>query len=106
VAKIIYVDVNGDRKECEVATGRSLMEGAIQHGVAGILAICGGSCACSTCHAYIDEAWMSKVGAASDIEDSTLELANERKPNSRLTCQIEVSDALNGMVVHVAQNDG
>ena len=102
---ITYIDVNGERHDCNVANGVSVMEGAIQNGIEGILAICGGSCACSTCHSYIDEAWMDKVGAADDIEDSTLELAVERKPNSRLTCQIEVTDALDGLVVHVAQND-
>ena len=104
--KIIYVDIDGARHECKVANGVSVMEGAVQNGVAGILAICGGSCACSTCHVYIDSAWTERAGAPSDIEDSTLELAYERKPNSRLSCQIEVSDALDGLVVHVAQNDG
>ena len=104
--KIIYVDINGGRHECNVANGVSVMEGAIQNGVPGILAICGGSCACSTCHTYIDPAWAERVGVASDIEESTLELAYDRKPNSRLSCQIEVSDALDGLVVHVAQNDG
>ena len=104
--KIIYVDIDGARHECKVANGVSVMEGAVQNGVAGILAICGGSCACSTCHVYIDSAWAERAGAASDIEDSTLELAYERKPNSRLSCQLEVSDALDGLVVHVAQNDG
>ena len=104
--KIIYVDIDGARHECNVAKGVSVMEGAIQNGVAGILAICGGSCACSTCHVYIDAAWADRAGAPADIEDSTLELAYDRKPNSRLSCQIEVSDALDGLVVHVAQNDG
>ncbi|MGE0858334.1 MAG: 2Fe-2S iron-sulfur cluster-binding protein [Gammaproteobacteria bacterium] len=103
--RIVYIDVNGERHECNVASGVSLMEGAIQNGIAGILAICGGSCACSTCHAYIDPAWTDKVGPASPIEESTLELAYDRKPNSRLTCQVQVSDALDGLVVHVAQND-
>lgn len=104
--KIVYVDVNGNRHECEVDNGLSVMEGAIQNNIEGILAICGGSCACSTCHSYIDEAWMEKVGGPDEIEDSTLELAFDRKPESRLTCQIEVTDALDGLVVHVAQNDG
>ncbi len=104
--KIIYVDINGARRECNVANGVSVMEGAIANGIAGILAICGGSCACSTCHTYIDPTWMDRVGPASDIEDSTLELAYDRKPNSRLSCQIEVTDKLDGLVVHVAQNDG
>jgi len=104
--RIIYVDVNGERRECEVAAGLSVMEGAVQHGIAGILAICGGSCACSTCHAYVDEAWLARVGPPDEIEDSTLELALDRRPNSRLTCQIKVSSALDGLIVQVAQNDG
>jgi 2Fe-2S ferredoxin len=103
--KITYVDVDGTRYDCEVASGLSLMEGAINNGVPGILAICGGSCACSTCHAYIDEAWAERVGGPNDIEDATLDLANDRRPTSRLTCQVQVDDALDGLVVHVAKND-
>lgn len=103
---ITYIDVNGKRHDCEVGVGLSVMEGAIQHGIDGILAICGGSCACSTCHAYVDEAWMTIVGQPNEIEDSTLDLAVDRQANSRLTCQIEVTPALDGLVVRVAQNDG
>jgi len=103
--KITYVDVDGTRYDCEVASGLSLMEGAINNGVPGILAICGGSCACSTCHAYIDEAWAERVGGPNDIEDATLDLANDRRPTSRLTCQVQVDDSLDGLVVHVAKND-
>lgn len=104
--KITYIDINGDARVCDVQAGISVMEGAIQNNVEGILAICGGSCACSTCHAYVDEAWMNAVGTPDEIEDSTLELAVDRRPNSRLTCQIEVTDALDGLVVRVANNDG
>ncbi len=103
--KITYIDLDGGRHLCEVANGLSVMEGAVANGVPGILAICGGSCACSTCHAYIDDAWAAKVGKANDIEDATLDLANERKPHSRLTCQITVNAELDGLVVHIAKND-
>ena len=103
--KITYVDVDGTRYDCEVASGLSLMEGAINNGVPGILAICGGSCACSTCHAYIDDAWAERVCGPNDIEDATLDLANDRRPTSRLTCQVEITDGLDGLVVHVAKND-
>ena len=103
--KNTYVDVDGTRYDCEVASGLSVMEGAINNGVPGILAICGGSCACSTCHAYIDDAWAERVGGPNDIEDATLDLANDRRPTSRLTCQVQVADALDGLVVHVAKND-
>lgn len=103
--KITYIDTDGSRHDCVVKNGLSVMEGAITNGVAGILAICGGGCACSTCHAYIDPAWVDRVGAPSEVESSTLDLANDRRPNSRLTCQIEVTDKLDGLVVHVAKND-
>jgi 2Fe-2S ferredoxin len=103
--KITYIDLDGTPHVCEVANGLSVMEGAVANGVPGILAICGGSCACSTCHAYVDDAWVARVGSPSDIEDATLDLANERKSNSRLTCQIQVRPELDGLVLHVAKND-
>lgn len=103
--KIIYVDAQGARHECEVESGLSVMEGAVRNGVPGIIAICGGGCACSTCHAYVDEAWMDRVDGPSTLEDATLGLAHDRRPTSRLTCQIEVKPELDGLVVHVAQND-
>jgi 2Fe-2S ferredoxin len=103
--KIVYIDLDGDRHECEVASGLSVMEGAIANSVPGILAICGGSCACSTCHAYVDDDWLTPAGAPNEIEDATLDLANERRPSSRLTCQIVVKPELDGLVVHIAKND-
>lgn len=105
MAKIIYVDVNDETHECEVDTGLSVMEGAILNNVPGILAVCGGSCACSTCHAYIDETWMEKVGGPDEIEDSTLDLALDRKPSSRLTCQIKVDESLDGLKIYIANNE-
>ena len=103
--KIIYVAPDGTRHETEVENGYSIMEGAINNNIDGIVAECGGACACATCHSYIDEAWISKLAEMDDMEDSMLDAAFERKDNSRLTCQIEVSDKLDGLVVHVAEND-
>ncbi|MEM7467218.1 MAG: 2Fe-2S iron-sulfur cluster-binding protein [Pseudomonadota bacterium] len=103
--KITYIDMDKTVHECQVDDGHTVMEGAILNNVPGILGICGGSCACSTCHAYIDDAWADKIGPPDDIEDSTLELALERKPNSRLTCQIKVDDSMDGLVVHIANNE-
>jgi 2Fe-2S ferredoxin len=103
--KIIYVTSDGERHEVEIENGYTVMEGAINNNIDGIVAECGGACACATCHSYIDEAWIEKVAAMDDMEDSMLDAAFERKDNSRLTCQIEVSDALDGLVVHVADND-
>ncbi|MFP6781888.1 MAG: 2Fe-2S iron-sulfur cluster-binding protein [Gammaproteobacteria bacterium] len=104
--KVTFVDIDGERRETEVANGLSVMEGAVANGVSGILAICGGSCACSTCHAYVDDAWMEAAGPANEIEESTLELATDRRSGSRLTCQIAMRDELDGLVVHVADNEG
>jgi 2Fe-2S ferredoxin len=102
---ICYITPDGERHEVEVENGYTVMEGAINNNIAGIVAECGGACACATCHSYIDEAWVSKLTAMDDMEDSMLDAAFERKDNSRLTCQIEVTDALNGLVVHVAENE-
>jgi 2Fe-2S ferredoxin len=103
--KIIYITPDGIRHAAEVEKGYSVMEGAINNEIEGIVAECGGACACATCHSYIDEAWLDKLPEMDDMEDSMLDAAFERKSNSRLTCQIEVSEALDGLVVHVAEND-
>lgn len=103
--KIIYQTHDGPRHEVEVENGYSVMEGAINNNIEGIVAECGGACACATCHSYIDEAWVGKLTPMDDMEDSMLDAAFERKANSRLTCQIEVSDELDGLVVHVGENE-
>jgi 2Fe-2S ferredoxin len=102
---IIYVTTDGERHEVAVENGFSVMEGAINNNIDGIVAECGGACACATCHAYIDEKWLDKLPEMDDMEDSMLDAAFERKANSRLTCQIEVSDDLDGLVVQVGEND-
>jgi 2Fe-2S ferredoxin len=103
--KITYVTTDGERHEVEVENGYSVMEGAINNDIDGIVAECGGACACATCHGYIDEQWLDKLPEMDDMEDSMLDAAFERKSNSRLTCQIEVSDQLDGLVVRVGEND-
>jgi len=103
--KITYVTADGNRIEAKVENGYSVMEGAINNNVDGIVAECGGACACATCHGYIDEAWLDKLPAMDAMEDSMLDAAFERKENSRLTCQIEVSEELDGLVVNVGQNN-
>jgi len=103
--KVIYITPAGERVEAEVDYGYSVMEGAINNNVEGIVAECGGACACATCHSYIDESWMTRLPEMDDMEDSMLDAAYERKENSRLTCQIEMSDALDGLIVHVADNE-
>jgi 2Fe-2S ferredoxin len=103
--KVIFITPDGVRHEVDVDTGYSVMEAAINNNIDGIVAECGGACACATCHSYIDEAWCNKMPPMDDMEDSMLDAAYERKENSRLTCQIEVTDELDGLVIHVADNE-
>ena len=99
MAKITYIEHDGKSHTIEVRNGLSVMEGAVKNNIPGIDADCGGACACATCHVYVDEAWTEKTGAASSMEESMLDFASEVQPNSRLSCQIKVSDALDGLIV-------
>jgi ferredoxin, 2Fe-2S len=99
MAKITYIDSAGTTRTVEGEAGSTVMETAINNGVPEIEAECGGACACSTCHVYIDEAWREKVGEPSPMEEDMLDFAFEVKPNSRLSCQIKVSEDLDGLVV-------
>ncbi|MDG2155246.1 MAG: 2Fe-2S iron-sulfur cluster-binding protein [Gammaproteobacteria bacterium] len=103
--KIIYVQRSGERQEVDVPVGHSLMEGAIDNTVSGIVAECGGACACATCHAYIAPEWLGKLPPLDDMEDAMLDAAADRRENSRLTCQIEVTEELDGLLLEVANND-
>ena len=99
--KIIYNDNQGNSKTIEVENGLSVMEGAIQNDIPGIDADCGGGMACATCHVYVDENWMHKLPQKDDGEEDMLDMAFEPKKNSRLSCQIIVSDELDGLVVNI-----
>ncbi len=99
--KITFVEPGGDRKTVEIAVGTSVMEGAVDHGIDGIVAACGGSCSCSTCHVHVDAEWVERVGVAHEAEQDVLEFAIDPDERSRLSCQLEVSEALDGLVVHV-----
>jgi 2Fe-2S ferredoxin len=103
VAKITYIEFDETVHTVEVKTGLSVMEGAVKNNVPGIDADCGGACACATCHVYVDEAWREKTGEASAMEESMLDFADEVQPNSRLSCQIRVTDALDGLVVRLPE---
>ena len=104
--KVTYVTPDGEKHDVVVENGYSVMEGAINNNIEGIVAECGGACACATCHSYIDEAWLAKLPPMEDMEDSMLDAAFDRRDNSRLTCQIEMNDELDGLVVYVAENEG
>ncbi len=97
--KITYNDFQGNSKTIEVENGLSVMEGAIQKDIPGIDADCGGSMACATCHVYVDDKWYDKIPKAEDAENDMIDMAFEPKKNSRLSCQIIVSDELDGLVV-------
>ncbi len=99
--KITFFEHNGTRHDVEAVPGQSLMRAAVDNGVPGIDADCGGECACATCHVYVDPAWFDKTGARSEMEQSMLSFAAVTQDNSRLSCQIVVSDALDGLVVRL-----
>ncbi len=102
--KIIYHARDGKVHEVEVDIGYTVMEGAIDNNVHGIVAECGGACACATCHSYIDDQWLEKLPPMEHMEDAMLDSAEDLRENSRLTCQLEVTSELDGLVVTVADN--
>ncbi len=106
MAKITYIEHNGTRHEVEVRPGMTVMEGARDNGVPGIDADCGGACACATCHVFVEPEWRDKTGERSEMEEDMLDFAYDVRPNSRLSCQIKVRDALDGLVVSVPGRQG
>ncbi len=104
MAKITYVEHTGEKRELEVANGLTVMEGAVNNLVPGIDADCGGACACATCHVYVDEAWKDKVGEVGDMEETMLDFVEGREANSRLSCQIKITDELDGLVVKTPES--
>jgi 2Fe-2S ferredoxin len=97
--KITYIDNGGERRTVDAEVGATVMETAIKNDVPGIEAECGGACACATCHVYVDEAWREKAGEASAMEQDMLDFAFDVRPSSRLSCQIKVTDELDGLIV-------
>lgn len=104
MAKITYVEHDGKEHAIEVKAGLSVMEGAVKNNIPGIDADCGGACACATCHVYVDQAWTDRTGKPSAMEESMLDFAEGVEPNSRLSCQIKVSDALDGLRVTMPES--
>ena len=99
MAKITYIDNKKNSKTINVENGLSVMEGAIQNNVPGIDADCGGGMACATCHVYVEEKWLDKLPKAEEAEVDMIDMAFDPKKNSRLSCQLIVSDELNGLIV-------
>jgi ferredoxin, 2Fe-2S len=106
MAKITYIKSSGNSHTIEVANGLSVMEGAVQNDIPGIDADCGGGMACATCHVYVKEEWLDKLSKKEDGEEDMLDMAFEPKKNSRLSCQLIVTDDLNGLVVNIPTKQG
>ncbi|GGK43038.1 2Fe-2S iron-sulfur cluster-binding protein [Salinarimonas ramus] len=106
MVSITFIDVQGEARTVEAEPGSTVMENAVRNGVPGIEAECGGSCACATCHVYVDEAWREKVGDPEPMEEDMLDFAFDVRPTSRLSCQIRVREDLDGLVVRTPERQG
>jgi ferredoxin, 2Fe-2S len=101
--KITYIDFADKARTVDAAAGATVMETALKAGIPGIEAECGGACACATCHVYVDEAWRARVGEPSPMEEDMLDFGFDVRPNSRLSCQIKVTDELDGLIVRTPE---
>ncbi|HEY7458874.1 MAG TPA: 2Fe-2S iron-sulfur cluster-binding protein [Xanthobacteraceae bacterium] len=104
--KITYIQHDGTERTVDAEVGSTVMETAIRNSVPGIVAECGGACSCATCHVHVDEAWSEKVGPPSPMEEDMLDFAFDVKPTSRLSCQIKVTEELDGLIVRTPQQQG
>ena len=104
--KITYIEHDGTTRTVEAEVGSTVMETALKHDVPGIVAECGGSCTCATCLVHVDEAWAEKTGTRSEEEEDQLDNAFDVRPTSRLSCQITVSEELDGLIVHTPSYQG
>ncbi|MGE0212523.1 MAG: 2Fe-2S iron-sulfur cluster-binding protein [Parvibaculaceae bacterium] len=103
MTKIVFIGHDETTREVDSANGMSVMEAAVKNMVPGIDADCGGACACATCHVYVEPQWLEKVGARSEMEEDMLDFAFDVRDNSRLSCQIKVTDELDGLTVRVPE---
>jgi len=103
MAKVTYIENNGKSHTINVENGLTVMEGAVQNNIPGIDADCGGSMACATCHVYVKEDWFNKIPSKQEGEDDMLDQAYEPKKNSRLSCQLIVSDELEGLIINLPE---
>jgi 2Fe-2S ferredoxin len=106
MAKLTFIDASGQSRSVEAQVGATVMETALRNSIPGIEAECGGACACATCHVYVAPEWTEKTGKASQMEEDMLDFAFEVRPNSRLSCQIKVSEALDGLTVTTPAKQG
>jgi len=106
MAKINYITSDNQTRTVDVQNGLTVMEGAVQNDIPGIDADCGGGMACATCHVYVKEEWLNKLLKKEDGEEDMLDMAYEPKKNSRLSCQIIISDELDGLTVNIPSKQG
>ena len=106
MAKVTYIEHSGNSHTIEIANGLSVMEGAVQNDIPGIDADCGGGMACATCHVYVEDDWYDKIPKKTDGEEDMLDMAFEPNKSSRLSCQITVTDELDGLVVKMPSKQG
>ncbi len=101
--KITFIDHEGTSRTVDAKPGATIMEAAVQNMIPGIDADCGGACACATCHVYVDSAWLDRLGEKDDMEESMLDFAENVQDNSRLSCQIQITEALDGLTVRTPE---
>jgi ferredoxin, 2Fe-2S len=101
MAKVQYIESAGEEHVLDIEPGLSVMQGAVTNGVRGIIGECGGAASCATCHVYVDPGWLDKLGPKSAIEEALLEEVCAPQPNSRLSCQINVTEELDGLIVRL-----
>jgi 2Fe-2S ferredoxin len=103
MVQVTYITFDGKEQTVEVSPGFSLMEGAVKNGLAGVDADCGGNCYCGTCRVYVTPAWRAKAGEPGEYEQALIESVGDADPAVRLSCQVQVTEELNGMVVHLPE---
>ena len=101
MATITFIQNDGTERVVQAEPGMTVMEAAVKNGVVGIAAECGGACACATCHVYVEEAWREPTGSPEQMEEDMLDFAFDVRPSSRLSCQIKVTEALDGLIVRI-----
>ncbi|GGE43088.1 (2Fe-2S) ferredoxin [Agaricicola taiwanensis] len=104
--KITFVEASGERHTVDAPVGSTVMETALRNNIPGIDAECGGACSCATCHVYVDPDWSEAVGGPSPMEEDMLDFAFDIRPTSRLSCQIKITEALDGLVVETPERQG
>lgn len=102
--RVTFIAADGTRNEVDAANGLTLMQAAVNNGVPGIVAECGGACSCATCHVHVEQDWYGRLTPPEGMEKEMLEFVMEPQPTSRLSCQIKLSDELDGLVVHTPKS--